>query len=159
MTAPTITPLPPAPVRSDAPADFAAKADAFAAALPRLVTEANAQADFTDQRAAAAESGAATATSKAAEAANAAATASTAAATATSKATEAVGAASTASSSAETATAAATSATQDAQAVAASLASIAGGPVASVAGKTGVVTTEQLESALRAMQHATALLF
>ena len=41
MPSPTITPLPQAPSRSDTPADFIQRADAFVAALPRLVTEAN----------------------------------------------------------------------------------------------------------------------
>jgi hypothetical protein len=39
-----IDPLPDAPSRSDVPADFIAKADAFVAALPNFVTQANAQA-------------------------------------------------------------------------------------------------------------------
>ncbi|MGV6473511.1 hypothetical protein [Azotobacter vinelandii] len=56
MTAPTITPLPAAPVRSDAPADFATKADAFAAALANFVTETNESAAFVDERAADADS-------------------------------------------------------------------------------------------------------
>ena len=51
MAAPQITPLPTPPVRSDAPADFAVKADNFAAALPQFVTETNASAAFVDQRA------------------------------------------------------------------------------------------------------------
>jgi hypothetical protein len=45
-------------VRSDAPADFAAKADAFAASLPQFVTETNASAAFVDQRAIAADASA-----------------------------------------------------------------------------------------------------
>lgn len=52
MTLPAITPLPPAPARSDAPNDFSAKADAFAAALPGLVADINEAAGFIDQRAA-----------------------------------------------------------------------------------------------------------
>jgi len=51
MTLPAITPLPPAPARSDAPNDFSAKADAFAAALPGLVADINEAAGFIDQRA------------------------------------------------------------------------------------------------------------
>jgi hypothetical protein len=46
MPAPTITSLPPTPSRNDSPDDFSSKADAFIAALPTFVTEANAQADF-----------------------------------------------------------------------------------------------------------------
>ncbi len=51
MTAPVITPIPAPPIRSDAPADFASKADAFAAALPTLVTQTNASAAFVDEQA------------------------------------------------------------------------------------------------------------
>jgi hypothetical protein len=51
MAAPIITPIPTPPIRSDAPADFATKADAFAASLPQFVTEANTSAAFVDQRA------------------------------------------------------------------------------------------------------------
>ena len=56
MTIPTITPLPPAPARSDAPADFSTKADALLAAQPRFVDETNAVAAFVDQRAVDADS-------------------------------------------------------------------------------------------------------
>lgn len=52
MTVPVISPLPPAPVRSDAPADFATKADAFAAALAGFVEDANASSSFVNDRAA-----------------------------------------------------------------------------------------------------------
>lgn len=51
MAAPIITPIPTPPIRSDAPADFAVKADNFAAALPQFVTETNGSASFVDQRA------------------------------------------------------------------------------------------------------------
>lgn len=40
-TIPTVSTLPPAPTRADAPADFTTKADAFVAALPPLVTQVN----------------------------------------------------------------------------------------------------------------------
>lgn len=40
-TIPTVSTLPPAPTRADAPADFTAKADTFVAALPPLVTQVN----------------------------------------------------------------------------------------------------------------------
>lgn len=45
MAIPKITPLPPAPSRQDAPADFTSKADAFVAAQVKLVTETNASID------------------------------------------------------------------------------------------------------------------
>lgn len=48
MPAPTITPLPTPPSRSTDPANFAIQADAFVAALPEFVTDANAQADYLD---------------------------------------------------------------------------------------------------------------
>lgn len=51
MTAPVIPALPTPPVRSDAPADFAAKADAFAASLVGFVDNVNGSAVFIDQRA------------------------------------------------------------------------------------------------------------
>ena len=50
----TMTPLPAAPTRSDSPADFVTKADAFIAALPGFVTEANALEVAVDADAAAA---------------------------------------------------------------------------------------------------------
>lgn len=40
-TIPTVSTLPPAPTRADAPADFTTKADAFVASLPPLVTQVN----------------------------------------------------------------------------------------------------------------------
>lgn len=40
-TIPTVSTLPPAPTRADAPADFTTKADTFVAALPKLVTQVN----------------------------------------------------------------------------------------------------------------------
>ena len=51
MTVPVIAALPTPPVRSDAPADFAAKADAFAASLVGFVDDVNNSAVFVDQRA------------------------------------------------------------------------------------------------------------
>lgn len=48
---------------------------------------------------------------------------------------------------------------EDAQEVADALASIAGGPVASVAGYTGVVTAEQINAAIRARTQARILSF
>lgn len=48
MPAPTITPLPTPPSRSTDPANFAIEADAFVAALPEFVTDANAQASYLD---------------------------------------------------------------------------------------------------------------
>lgn len=58
MAAPQITPLPPAPQRQDAPADFITKADAHVASLVGFVTEANAQATFNDGRATASDNSA-----------------------------------------------------------------------------------------------------
>lgn len=79
-----------------------------------------------------------TAVTGASNAAASASTASTAAATATTKAGEA-------SSSASTAAASALSASDDADAVAAGLALIAGGPVVSINGKTGIATLNASE--------------
>ena len=50
MAAPQITPLPPAPQRQDAPADFVTKADAHVASLVGFVDEANTQAAYNDER-------------------------------------------------------------------------------------------------------------
>lgn len=58
MAVPQIATLPTPPVRSDAPADFSAKADAFVAALPAFTTQANAQADYNDLRAVASDASA-----------------------------------------------------------------------------------------------------
>ena len=84
MAAPIITPIPTPPIRSDAPADFAVKADNFAAALPGLVTETNASVAFVDQRAidadtsaSAAAASAGTANAKAGEASQSATAAQT----------------------------------------------------------------------------------
>lgn len=68
MTVPQITPLPPAPQRNDAPADFSTKADAHVAALPLWTTQANELAVFTDSRASLAATSADTASAKASEA-------------------------------------------------------------------------------------------
>lgn len=48
MPAPTITPLPTPPSRSTDPTNFATEADAFVAALPEFVSDANAQAAYLD---------------------------------------------------------------------------------------------------------------
>lgn len=48
MPAPEITPLPPAPIRSESPATFNAKAEAFVAALEDLPTEINAFGSYLD---------------------------------------------------------------------------------------------------------------
>lgn len=140
MAVPHINPLPTPPVRSDAPADFSAKADAFVAALPGFGADANELAAFVDQRAidadasaqAAAASEAAVEADRAEVAAN---TATVAASTATVIARADEVAANTAEVSANT-----QQVSEDAQAVADALASIADGPVASVNGKSGVVT-------------------
>lgn len=140
MAAPQITPLPTPPVRSDAPADFSSKADAFVASLPGFVTQANAQADFNDQRAidadasatAAAASEAAAEVDRAEVAANTATVASNTA-TVVARADEV--AANTLQVAADT-----QQVSDDKAAVDAALASIAGGPVYSVNGMTGDVT-------------------
>jgi hypothetical protein len=59
MPAPNITPLPTPPSRSTDPTNFAIEADAFVAALPDFATEANAQADYLDDLAAAVDADAA----------------------------------------------------------------------------------------------------
>jgi len=51
MTVPVIAELPAPPVRSDAPTDFAAKADAFAASLVPFVGQVNGSAAYVNQRA------------------------------------------------------------------------------------------------------------
>lgn len=58
MTVPVIRPLPPAPVRADAPADFSAKADAFVAALPGFGSDMNALGAYVDSQIVAAETSA-----------------------------------------------------------------------------------------------------
>lgn len=61
MPAPTISPLPTPPSRSTDPANFAIEADAFVAALPEFVTDANAQASYLDGLAVAVDADAAAA--------------------------------------------------------------------------------------------------
>lgn len=50
MPAPQISSLPPAPSRADDGPTFSAKADAFVAALPEFVSQANTQADYVDAK-------------------------------------------------------------------------------------------------------------
>lgn len=145
----TITTLPDAPSRTD-PATFSTKSDALLGALATFVSETNTVAGEC-------VTNAATATTKAGEAVISAAAAAASAATANTKAGEASVSASSASGSAGTANtkageasasaiaAAASAVTANTKAgeAAASAASIAGGPVASVNGRTGVVTGVQ----------------
>lgn len=72
MPAPTITPLPTPPSRSTDPTNFATEADAFVAALPEFVTDANAQAAYLDGVASAVDADAAAAAASATAAANSA---------------------------------------------------------------------------------------
>lgn len=147
MAAPIITPIPTPPIRSDAPADFATKADAFAAALPQFVTETNTSAAFVDQRAidadasatAAAASEAAAEAGRAEVAANAATVASHAA-TVEASATEVAANAVLAGERAAAAAASASESAANAQIAVNAAASIADGPVTSVNGQTGVVS-------------------
>lgn len=166
MAAPIITPIPTPPIRSDAPADFALKADAFAAALPQFVTQTNNSAAFVDQRTIAADSSAtaAAASEAAASASQAAASASegAAAASATEAGAQAAAAAGSASAAADSAAASAGSAANSAASASDSAASaqvaldaaasIADGPVASVNGKTGIVLLEPADIAPIATQ-------
>ncbi|WP_417786771.1 hypothetical protein [Stutzerimonas xanthomarina] len=147
MAAPIITPIPTPPIRSDAPADFAVKADNFAAALPQFVTETNASAAFVDQRAIDADASAqAAAASEAAVEADRAEVEANTATVASNTATVVARGDEVAANTLQVASNTAQVAT-DAQAVADALASIADGPVTSVAGNTGVVTLEQLRAA------------
>lgn len=68
MPAPTITPLPTPPSRSQSPDTFSTDADAFLGALPEFVSDANAQASYLDGIATAADADAATASAAAAAA-------------------------------------------------------------------------------------------
>lgn len=68
MPAPTITPLPSPPSRSTDPANFSTEADAFIAALPEFVSDANAQAAYLDGVGTAADADAAAAAASAAAA-------------------------------------------------------------------------------------------
>lgn len=139
MTAPVITPLPPAPTRADAPSDFTAKADAFVAAQVGMVTEFNASAAFVDQRATDADaSAAAAAASEQAVEADRLEVVTRADEVATNTNTVVARADEVAANTLQVAQDTQQVA-EDAQAVADALASIADGPVASVNGKTGVV--------------------
>lgn len=66
MPAPTITPLPTPPSRSQSPETFSTDADAFLGALPDFATEANDQADYLDDLAAAVDADATAASNAAA---------------------------------------------------------------------------------------------
>ena len=139
MTAPVISPIAEPPKRGDGKADFAAKADAFAAALPQFVTETNTSAAFVDQRAIDADASAtAAANSEAAAEADRAEVAANTATVASNTATVVARADEVAANTLQVASNTSQVAT-DAQAVADALASVADGPVTSVNGKTGVV--------------------
>ena len=157
---PQVREIPAAPRRSDAidPDVWTAMAEARLAAEPlrdadmnavvlfanRCAEVANNEAQAAVQAADAAASSAAMCASSAQAAGESEAAAASSASAAASGASSAAASASSAAGSAQAAFASAQSAAADAQAVADGLASIAGGPVASVAGKTGVVTLEQL---------------
>lgn len=155
-----ISQLPVAPSRQR-PAQFSDEADAFLGALPAFGNEANALATDVNNKQVAAAASAATATSEA-DRATAQANASAASATsssnyatnsansATASENSAIASASSATQSANSATAAQNSATAAASSAAfasseadraeAAADSVAGGPVASINGKTGIVT-------------------
>lgn len=103
MTVPVISPVPPAPVRNDAPADYSTKADTFAAALPVLANEINDSASFVDQRATAASGSATSAAGSATTATTKAAEAAASAAQSSSSAASSAGSASAAAADAATA--------------------------------------------------------
>lgn len=77
MTVPVITPLPPAPSRSDAPSDWTAKADARVAAETLMVPEMNTSVAFVNQRAIDADASASAAAASAGEASQSATAAQT----------------------------------------------------------------------------------
>lgn len=110
MAAPQVSALPTAPSRSDSPSTFTKRADALLGSLSTFVDQVNAQATFTDQRAAAADSSA----TAAASSATAAASSKTAAATSE---TNADSSAASAGQSASSAYASASSASADRAAV------------------------------------------
>lgn len=160
---PQVREIPAAPRRSDAIDQdvWTAMAEARLAAEPlrdadmnavvlfanRCAEVANNEAQAAVQAADAAASSAAMSASSAQAAGASEAAAASSASAAASGASSAAASASSAAGSAQAASASAQSAAADAQAVADGLASIAGGPVASVAGRTGVVTLEQLSEA------------
>ena len=138
-----ITSLPTAPDRSDR-ATFSSRATAMFDALKNnFVSETNALASVTYSNSNEAVTAASTATTAAGTATSAASTATTKASEASSSASSAASSATTATTAANTATTKASEAFYSAAAAAASVASIAGGPVASINGKTGVVTLNQ----------------
>lgn len=139
----TLTPPPPAPRIAD-PTTFEERADARMAWQDVNVAEMTALAADVTTKQKTASAAASTATTKAGEASESAEVAEGAARTATTKASQALesaeaaaGAASAASSAASTATEKAAAASESAESAAALIASIAGGPVASVNGKPG----------------------
>lgn len=155
MTTP-INPLPIPPTPADSPVDFNTKAFALLGALPAFVTEANAlQADVTAKQgtassaAATAATDAAAATTKAAEAAASELAAQGHAASADESEAGAGWWAGRAVAEAAAAATSATNAGNSATAAASSAASIAGGPVASWAGLTGIITQAQAWATVR----------
>ena len=152
MAVPTTTPLPIPPNRQAGAGEFPALADRFYAAMPQFQTDMNTVAGFTEQ-----QKEAAVAAKTAAEAAKAAAE--SARSTVVTRANEVATNTNTVVTRANevaTNTRRVADNTQqvatNARAVADALASIAGGPVTSVNGKTGVVD-------LTAQFHAAALCF
>lgn len=150
MTIPSLTLPPDTPQRSDPP-NFPAKADAYVAwqadtMAPELIatiTAMNLAVTDIDADVIAADASADAAAVSESAAAGSASSASTSAGTATTQAGIATSAAGTATTQAGLASASAIAADASADAAAASAASIAGGPVASVNGRTGIVTGVQ----------------
>ena len=142
MTVPVITPLPPAPSRSDAPSDWTAKADARVAAETLMVPEMNTSVAFVNQRAIDADTSAqAAAASEAAVEADRAEVATNTAVVASNTATVVARADEVAANTLQVA-ADADQVAADREAVDAALASIADGPVTSVNGQAGVVSLQ-----------------
>src|SRR6218665_3796015 len=113
MAAPIITELPEPPVRSDAPVDFALKADLFLGAFPWLREQINTTAAWVDGQAGTVATHAASAANDAGTASAAGTAATIAAATASAAATSATSAA-TAAGAAKTAAEAAATRAEDA---------------------------------------------
>lgn len=153
-----ITPLPTPPTRQD-PANFSARGDAFLGALPLFQTELNDLALSTEQSVIdAAASAEAAALSETAVEADRLQVAANTATVATNTNTVVARADEVATNTSEVANNTLQVAA-DAQAVADALDSIADGPVASVAGLSGVVTAGQLNMAMLAYMQANTLSF
>jgi len=146
MAVPTVTPLPTPPNRTSGAGEFAAKADVFYGAMPQFQTDMNTLATYSGQQVSLADTARIAAEQAKAAAESARSTVVTRANEVATNTNTVVTRANEVAANTLQVAADADQVAADRVAVDAALASIADGPVASVAGKSGVVTVEDLSA-------------